>query len=70
MAYENLKNLNEYEQTDNKGIREAREDFLTCRDKFLETDWDCKGRYDQYLKSDGEFTLIKGNLSQLISQKY
>ena len=36
VAYENIKNRNEYEQTFNKGIEKARDDFLNCRSKFLE----------------------------------
>lgn len=48
------------------GLREARNNYLACRNEFLKEDWDCKGSYSQYLQSDEEFTLIKSNLSVLI----
>jgi hypothetical protein len=44
--------MNEYEQIYNKGIRDARNDYLACRQRFLENNWNCSGAYQHYLATD------------------
>jgi hypothetical protein len=51
-------------------LKEAREEFVRCRDHFLEREWKCKEAYQEYLDSEQDFSLIKSNLTTLITSKY